>query len=56
MMDCANALATGGNFYALNSWSDEEWQEARACIEKQDIKHSSTVPTANRLARPERVK
>lgn len=38
MMDGANSLATGGNFYALNSWSDHDWREARARIEKQDSK------------------
>jgi NAD(P)-dependent dehydrogenase (short-subunit alcohol dehydrogenase family) len=38
MMDGANALATGGNFYALNSWADEDWRGARAAIESQNSK------------------
>ena len=38
MMDGANALATGGNFYALNTWADADWQRARANIEEQNIK------------------
>ena len=33
-----NALATGGNFYALREWSDEQWVEARDRIEAQNRK------------------
>jgi NAD(P)-dependent dehydrogenase (short-subunit alcohol dehydrogenase family) len=38
MMDGANALATGGNFYELRSWSDADWQAARDRIEAQNAK------------------
>ena len=38
MMDGGNALATGGNFYALREWSDEQWVEARDRIEAQNRK------------------
>jgi NAD(P)-dependent dehydrogenase (short-subunit alcohol dehydrogenase family) len=38
MMDGASALATGGNFYALRSWSDADWQQARERIEAQNAK------------------
>ncbi len=38
MMDGANALATGGNFYELRQWSDSQWQEARQRIEAQNSK------------------
>ena len=38
MMDGGNALATGGNFYALRTWSDEDWQAARNLIKAQDTK------------------
>ena len=38
MMDGGNALATGGNFYALREWSDAQWQEARENIEVQNQK------------------
>lgn len=34
-MDGGNALATGGNFYALRDWSDNDWQAARERIEAQ---------------------
>ena len=37
-MDGANHLATGGNFYELRSWTDEQWQQARASIEGQNKK------------------
>ena len=37
-MDGGNHLATGGNFYALREWSDEQWDEARARIEAQNRK------------------
>ncbi len=35
-MDGANALATGGNFYELRHWSDEQWRVARERIEAQN--------------------
>ena len=38
MMDGGNALATGGNFYELRSWSDDQWREARERIEAQNAK------------------
>lgn len=38
MMDGGSALATGGNFYALRSWSDADWQAARERIEAQNAK------------------
>jgi len=38
MMDGGNALATGGNFYALRDWSDADWQAARERIEAQIAK------------------
>ena len=37
-MDGGNALATGGNFYELREWSDDEWQAARERIEAQNRK------------------
>ena len=37
-MDGGNHLATGGNFYELRNWTDEQWQEARANIESQNQK------------------
>lgn len=37
-MDGGNHLATGGNFYELREWSDEQWQEARESIESQNTK------------------
>ncbi len=36
MMDGGNALATGGNFYGLRSWSDDDWRAARERIEAQN--------------------
>lgn len=36
MMDGGNALATGGNFYELRSWSDDDWRAARERIEAQN--------------------
>ena len=36
MMDGANALATGGNFYALDAWDDDQWTAARRQIGQQD--------------------
>lgn len=38
MMDGANALATGGNFYSLREWSEEQWKDARDRIEEQNQK------------------
>lgn len=38
MMDGANALATGGNFYALNTWGADDWRNARTQIENQNSK------------------
>jgi NAD(P)-dependent dehydrogenase (short-subunit alcohol dehydrogenase family) len=38
MMDGGNALATGGNFYELRTWSDAEWLAARQHIEAQNAK------------------
>ena len=38
MMDGGNALATGGTFYELRSWSDADWQAARERIEAQNAK------------------
>ena len=38
MMDGGSALATGGNFYELRSWSDADWQAARERIEAQNAK------------------
>lgn len=38
MMDGGNHLATGGNFYGLRSWSEEQWKEARDRIEAQNKK------------------
>ena len=37
-MDGGNALANGGNFYALREWSDADWQAARERIEAQNAK------------------
>jgi len=37
-MDGGNHLATGGNFYELREWSDQQWQDARAAIEGQNEK------------------
>jgi NAD(P)-dependent dehydrogenase (short-subunit alcohol dehydrogenase family) len=41
MMDGGSALATGGNFYELRSWSDAQWKEARERIESQNQKDRS---------------
>ena len=38
MMDGGNALASGGNFYELRSWSEGDWREARERIEAQNAK------------------
>lgn len=37
-MDGGNYLGTGGNFYALRDWTDEQWNQARARIEAQNAK------------------
>ena len=37
-MDGGNYLATGGNFYALRDWSDEQWRAARERIEAQNAR------------------
>jgi NAD(P)-dependent dehydrogenase (short-subunit alcohol dehydrogenase family) len=36
MLDGANALATGGTFYELRQWSDDDWRAARERIEAQN--------------------
>jgi NAD(P)-dependent dehydrogenase (short-subunit alcohol dehydrogenase family) len=38
VMDGGHALATGGNFYELRTWSDAQWREARERIEAQNRK------------------
>jgi len=38
VMDGAEALATGGNFYELRGWGDAEWKAARGSIEGQNAK------------------
>ena len=38
MMDGGSALATGGNFYELRRWSDDDWRLARERIEAQNAK------------------
>jgi NAD(P)-dependent dehydrogenase (short-subunit alcohol dehydrogenase family) len=38
MMDGGGYLATGGNFYELRNWTDQQWQEARVRIEAQNQK------------------
>jgi NAD(P)-dependent dehydrogenase (short-subunit alcohol dehydrogenase family) len=38
MMDGAGHLATGGNFYPLREWSQDQWKEARERIEAQNKK------------------
>jgi NAD(P)-dependent dehydrogenase (short-subunit alcohol dehydrogenase family) len=37
-MDGASYLGTGGNFYAMREWTDEQWAQARAAIEAQNAK------------------
>lgn len=37
-MDGAQALATGGNFYQLREWSDQDWSNARDSIKAQNEK------------------
>jgi hypothetical protein len=38
MMDGGAALATGGNFYELREWGDDDWRAARDRIEAQNAK------------------
>ncbi len=38
MMDGGGHLATGGNFYGLREWSEQQWKEARERIEAQNKK------------------
>jgi NAD(P)-dependent dehydrogenase (short-subunit alcohol dehydrogenase family) len=38
MMDGGSYLGTGGNFYELRSWTDAQWDAARAAIESQNSK------------------
>jgi hypothetical protein len=33
VMDGAEAMATGGNFYELRRWGDAEWKAARDAIQ-----------------------
>ena len=33
VMDGAEAMATGGNFYELRHWGDTEWKAARDAIQ-----------------------
>jgi hypothetical protein len=37
-MDGAQGLATGGNFYELREWSDDDWTRARDSIKAQNEK------------------
>ena len=37
-MDGGGYLATGGNFYELREWTDEQWQQARDAIQSQNRK------------------
>ncbi len=37
-MDGGQALAMGGNFYALRNWSDDDWRKARESIKAQNNK------------------
>jgi len=37
-MDGGQQLATGGNFYSLREWTDEQWGVARDAIRKQNVK------------------
>jgi NAD(P)-dependent dehydrogenase (short-subunit alcohol dehydrogenase family) len=38
MMDGASHLATGGNFYELRNWNDQQWAAAREAIQAQNAK------------------
>jgi hypothetical protein len=33
VMDGAEAMATGGNFYELRRWGDDQWKAARDAIQ-----------------------
>jgi NAD(P)-dependent dehydrogenase (short-subunit alcohol dehydrogenase family) len=37
-MDGGQALATGGNFYELRHWTDDDWRRAREAIQAQNAK------------------
>jgi NAD(P)-dependent dehydrogenase (short-subunit alcohol dehydrogenase family) len=37
-MDGAQALATGGNYYDMRGWTDEQWIEARDAIKAQNAR------------------
>jgi hypothetical protein len=37
-IDGGQALAMGGNFYALREWTDAQWKTARDAIRQQDGK------------------
>lgn len=37
-MDGGQALATGGNFFDLRNWTNDDWQRARESIKAQDAK------------------
>jgi len=41
MMDGGAHLGTGGNFYELRHWTDEQWTQARARIEDQNDRDRS---------------
>jgi NAD(P)-dependent dehydrogenase (short-subunit alcohol dehydrogenase family) len=45
MMDGGAYLATGGNFYELRQWTQEQWAEARALIEAQNKKDKEQRPS-----------
>jgi NAD(P)-dependent dehydrogenase (short-subunit alcohol dehydrogenase family) len=51
MMDGGNALATGGNFYELRSWSDADWAAARERIEAQNAKDRAQRPAGGAAAK-----
>jgi len=38
MMDGGGHLGTGGNFYELRNWTDEQWEAAKAAIQQQNEK------------------
>ena len=44
-MDGAQALASGGNFYNLRSWSDADWNAARDAIKAQNEKDKAKRAT-----------
>lgn len=41
-MDGAQALASGGSFYELRAWGDNEWQAARDAIKSQNERDKSS--------------